>query len=92
MEDNIEDITQIDFEIWSNHSSNGISVAEPSLNGVLDNRLGITNYLLECPFCGETSLRCMGHFGHIEVEPVFPIGYQFYLNKILNQSSPRTKF
>jgi DNA-directed RNA polymerase II subunit RPB1 len=98
--DNIESILRIDFEIWSNSSIiensaiadiNGISVAETSFNGetvyngVLDKRLGVTNRIQECTTCGETPLKCPGHFGHIKfVEPVFHMGYLLYLKKILS--------
>src|SRR5271165_2008975 len=92
--DNIESITRIDFEIWSNSSvkansaiedENGLTVADTSFNGeivrdgVLDKRLGVTNRIQECDTCGETPLKCPGHFGHIKfVEPVFHIGYLTY--------------
>lgn len=95
----IESITRIDFEIWSNaniidHSATpgaGITVAETSFNGeivhngVLDKRLGVTNRIDECDTCGETPLKCPGHFGHIKfVEPVFHLGYLIYVKNILS--------
>ena len=52
------------------------SGSEPVQNGVIDKRLGVTEPNLECGTCGETAMRCPGHFGHIKfVEPVFHMGY-----------------
>lgn len=98
--DNIESIVRIDFEVWSNvniertsaiSDVNGITVAETSFNGeivhngVLDKRLGVTNRNQECDTCGETPLKCPGHFGHIKlVEPVFHMGYLPYIKNILS--------
>ncbi|AEQ60694.1 DNA directed RNA polymerase (II) subunit 1 [Acanthamoeba castellanii mamavirus] len=58
---------------------------EPVQGGVIDKRLGVTESHLECSTCGETALRCPGHFGHIKfVEPVFHMGYLIYLKHILS--------
>lgn len=98
--DTVESITRVDFEIYSNadiiadsviSDPNGITVAEiynngePVHNGVIDRRLGVTENKLECGTCGETALKCPGHFGHIKfVEPVFHMGYLLFLKNILS--------
>lgn len=98
--DNVENITRIDFSIYSNSQvvddsaisdPNGITNAEinnngePVQGGVIDKRLGVTESKLECATCGETALTCPGHFGHIRfVEPVFHMGFLQYLKNILS--------
>lgn len=98
--DTVESITRIDFCIYRNEDvlkdsaisdPNGITIAEiyangePVEGGVIDKRLGITEYRTECATCGETALRCPGHFGHIRfVEPVFHMGFLLYLKNIFS--------
>lgn len=49
---------------------------KPQPNGVLDNRLGISNKTTICPTCGNKLADCAGHFGYVKLEmPVFHIGY-----------------
>ena len=97
--DSIENITRIDFNIYGNHEivldsaipdPDGITVAEihnnnePVEKGAIDKRLGITDKG-ECGTCGETALKCPGHFGHIKlVEPVFHIGFLSFVKNILS--------
>lgn len=98
--DTIENITRIDFSIYSNadvvkdsviSDPNGVTVAEiynngePVQGGAIDKRLGVTEHKLECGTCGETALKCPGHFGHIRfVEPVFHMGFLLFLKNILS--------
>lgn len=98
--DTVENITRVDFSILSNSDvlkdsvisdPNGITQAEinnngePVQGGALDTRLGVTENKKECRTCGETALKCPGHFGHIKfVEPVFHMGYLSYLKNILS--------
>ena len=98
--DTVESITRIDFSIYSNYDvlrdsaiadPNGITVAEiynngePVQGGAIDKRLGVTEHKLECGTCGETALKCPGHFGHIRfVEPVFHMGFLSFLKNILS--------
>lgn len=98
--DNIESITRIDFSIYSNHDiikdsaisdPNGINIAEiysngePTPYGVVDTRLGVTENKVYCKTCGETALKCPGHFGHIKLaEPVFHMGFLGFLKNVLN--------
>ncbi|KAK9819626.1 hypothetical protein WJX72_000381 [[Myrmecia] bisecta] len=45
-------------------------------NGVLDQRLGVSNKQALCQTCGQKLAECTGHFGYIKLElPVFHIGY-----------------
>lgn len=49
---------------------------EPKTGGLIDKRLGVTDYNMLCDTCGLTSQECPGHFGHIELaEEVFHYGY-----------------
>lgn len=100
--DNIENITRIDFNIYSNSDIiadsvisdvNGITIADindntgkPITGGVNDRRLGVTENKYECGTCGETALKCPGHFGHTKfIDPVFHIGFLLlYLKNILS--------
>src|SRR5271154_2207312 len=98
--DTVENITRIDFSIYSNSDilkdsaisdPGGLNVAEiysnsePVQNGVIDKRLGVIEKNLECATCGETAMRCPGHFGHIKlVEPVFNMGFLLFLKNILS--------
>ena len=58
---------------------------EPVIGGLVDKRMGITDSHLECATCGHNSIKCPGHFGHIELaEPVYHVGYIPYIKKILS--------
>lgn len=97
--DDIESIVRIDFCISTNKLNqedsaiadvNGITVAEisnngePVVNGVIDKRLGVTEPKITCNTCGETALKCPGHFGHIRLDQaVYHMGYLLYLKDIL---------
>ena len=98
--DTVESITRIDFSIYSNPDvlkdsaiadPNGITIAEiynngePVKGGAIDKRLGVTENKFECDTCGESALKCPGHFGHIKfVEPVFHMGFLSFLKNILS--------
>ena len=48
----------------------------PARGGLLDLRLGTTDYNQECATCGLSHEHCPGHFGHAELaEPVFHLGF-----------------
>lgn len=97
--DTVESITRVDFSIYNNHDvradsaiadPNGITIAEIYNNGeavqggAFDTRLGVIENKVECGTCGETALKCPGHFGHIRfVEPVFHMGFLPFLKNIL---------
>lgn len=99
-DDRIQHIERIEFSVFGNDeirsgsafgkNSNGIDIAElydntePRPGGLIDSRMGITDYHLLCGTCGLNTDDCVGHFGHIELaEPVYNIGYINHIIKIL---------
>jgi DNA-directed RNA polymerase subunit A' len=86
----------IKFSIWSPVEVRRFSVAEvtapetydedgmPVQGGLMDNRLGTLEPGQKCATCGNTSARCPGHFGHIELaEPVLHIAFIDDVHKLL---------
>eukprot|EP00792_Barthelona_sp_PAP020_P001570 TRINITY_DN1250_c0_g1_i1.p1 TRINITY_DN1250_c0_g1~~TRINITY_DN1250_c0_g1_i1.p1 ORF type:complete len:1453 (+),score=408.69 TRINITY_DN1250_c0_g1_i1:32-4390(+) len=62
-----------------------VSTREPSFNGVLDPRLGISSKSALCKTCGKRLEECPGHFAYINLcKPVFHIGYIPNIIDILN--------
>lgn len=58
---------------------------EPKQGGLIDKRLGVSDYHILCDTCGLTTNDCPGHFGHIELaEEVFHYGYLDTVKNILN--------
>jgi len=58
---------------------------EPKQGGLIDKRLGVTDYNMVCDTCGLTTNDCPGHFGHTELaEPVFHYGYKDIVKNILS--------
>jgi DNA-directed RNA polymerase subunit A' len=56
----------------------------PVQGGLMDNRLGTLEPGQKCATCGNTSARCPGHFGHIELaEPVLHIAFIDDIHKLL---------
>lgn len=63
---------------------------EPTKNGLIDQRMGVTNNDLECMKCGLGTNYCPGHSGHIDLaEKVFHMGYYEYVLSILRCVCPR---
>jgi len=59
---------------------------EPTQNGVLDKRLGISGKTAHCLTCGLRLQDCTGHFGHIRLPlPAFHIGYIKFTISILQE-------
>ena len=55
------------------YDGTGVDVVE---YGPLDLRLGTCFHTLTCETCGESSHKCVGHFGHINLAlPCYHIGY-----------------
>ena len=76
---------------------NGISLpdsyenSEPRRSGLVDPRLGISERHLDCATCGQNSIDCPGHFGHMKLEePVYNIIYLPIIKKILSCVDLRT--
>ena len=96
MEEPVKILGGIKFSIWSPVEVRKFSVAEvtapetydedgmPVQGGLMDNRLGTLEPGQKCATCGNTSARCPGHFGHIELaEPVLHIAFIDDIHKLL---------
>ena len=99
-EENINYITQIQFNIFSNENiinnssiteKDGIVIpetydgGEPKRGGIVDTRLGITDGNLECAYCGLNANNCPGHFGHTQLaQPIFHYGFLNHVRNILS--------
>src|ERR671911_28837 len=96
MEEAVKILGGIKFSIWSPVEVRKFSVAEitapetydedgmPVQGGLMDNRLGTLEPGQKCATCGNTSARCPGHFGHIELaEPVLHIAFIDDIHKLL---------
>ena len=94
---NLKEIGGIRFSILSPSEVRKYSVTEitapetydedglPVQGGLMDNRLGTLEPGQKCATCGNTALRCPGHFGHIELaEPVLHIAFAEEVNKLLH--------
>lgn len=96
MEDSVKILGGIKFSVWSPIEVRKLSVAEitapetydedgmPVQGGLMDNRLGTLEPGQKCATCGNTSAKCPGHFGHIELaEPVLHIAFVDDIHKLL---------
>ena len=97
---NILQIARIEFCVFGNqevkrysviNDVNGINIpesydnGEPKQGGLIDKRLGVTDYNMYCDTCGLMTNDCPGHFGHTELaEEVFHYGYLDIVKNILN--------
>jgi len=86
----------IKFSVWSPNEIRKYSVAEITApetydedgmsvqGGLMDGRLGTLEPGQKCLTCGNTSARCPGHFGHIELaEPILHIAFIENIRKLL---------
>jgi DNA-directed RNA polymerase II subunit RPB1 len=106
-DDTIVNIKSIRFSAFGNteillnsvteQDPNGITLpdsyenSEPRRSGLVDPRLGISERHLDCATCGQNSIDCPGHFGHMKLEePVYNIIYLPYVKKILSCVDLRT--
>ena len=92
----VKSIQGIKFSVWSPNEIRKYSVAEITApetydedgmavqGGLMDGRLGTLEPGQKCLTCGNTSARCPGHFGHIELaEPVLHIAFIDNIHKLL---------
>jgi DNA-directed RNA polymerase II subunit RPB1 len=103
----ILNIKRIEFSVFGNkeillnsateQDPNGISLpdsyenSEPRRSGLVDPRLGISERHLDCATCGQNSIDCPGHFGHMKLEePVYNIIYLPTIKKLLSCVDLRT--
>jgi DNA-directed RNA polymerase subunit A' len=90
-------IGEVHFGILSPQEIRRLSVAEiqaadtydedgaPILGGLMDGRLGTLEPRQRCKTCGNTALRCPGHFGHIELAvPIIHIEFTKIIHNLLN--------
>ena len=57
----------------------------PIPSGLMDERLGTLEPRAKCKTCGNTAVRCPGHFGHIELAtPIIHVGFVKYIHEFLN--------
>ena len=95
----IKKINAIRFSVWSPLEIRKYSVCEITApetydedgmavqGGLMDGRLGTLEPGQKCLTCGNTSARCPGHFGHIELaEPVLHISFIDDIHKLLNST------
>src|ERR671939_191447 len=96
MDESAKILGGIKFSVWSPTEVRKFSVAEitapetydedgmPVQGGLMDNRLGTLEPGQKCSTCGNTSVKCPGHFGHIELaEPVLHIAFVDDIHKLL---------
>jgi DNA-directed RNA polymerase subunit A' len=96
LEDSLKILGGIKFTVWSPVEVRKFSVAEvtapetydedgmPVQGGLMDSRLGTLEPGQKCGTCGNTSAKCPGHFGHIELaEPVLHIAFVDDIHKLL---------
>ena len=92
----IKAVGGIKFSVWSPNEIRKYSVSEITApetydedgmavqGGLMDGRLGTLEPGQKCITCGNTSARCPGHFGHIELaEPVLHIAFIDNIHKLL---------
>ncbi|MCP8315205.1 MAG: DNA-directed RNA polymerase subunit A' [archaeon] len=96
LEESIKTIGSIKFAVFSPSEIRRYSVTEitapetydedgmPVQGGLMDNRLGTLEPGQKCATCGNTTARCPGHFGHIELaEPLLHIAFVDVVHKLL---------
>jgi len=96
VEESVKIIGGIKFSVWSPSEVRKYSVAEITApetydedgmsvqGGLMDGRLGTLEPGQKCATCGNTSAKCPGHFGHIELaEPVLHIAFVDNIHKLL---------
>jgi len=95
----IKAIAGIRFSVWSPTEIRKYSVAEITApetydedgmavqGGLMDGRLGTLEPGQKCLTCGNTSARCPGHFGHLELaEPILHIAFIDNIYKLLQST------
>ncbi|MCW3985042.1 MAG: DNA-directed RNA polymerase subunit A' [Candidatus Bathyarchaeota archaeon] len=90
-------IDELRFGLFSPRELRRLSVSEiqtadtydedgaPIISGLMDGRLGTLEPRQRCKTCGNTAIRCPGHFGHIELAvPIIHIVFTKIIHKLLN--------
>ncbi len=89
-------INELRFGVFSPQEIRRLSVAEiqtadtydedgaPITSGLMDGRLGTLEPRQRCKTCGNTAIRCPGHFGHIELAvPIIHIEFTKIIHNLL---------
>ncbi|MCW3981479.1 MAG: DNA-directed RNA polymerase subunit A' [Candidatus Bathyarchaeota archaeon] len=89
-------IDEIRFGLFSPRKLRRLSVTEiqtadtydedgaPITSGLMDGRLGTLEPRQRCKTCGNTAIRCPGHFGHVELAvPIVHIAFTKIIHKLL---------
>jgi len=89
-------IDELQFGLLSPQKLRRLSVAEiqtadtydedgaPITSGLMDGRLGTLEPRQRCKTCGNTAIRCPGHFGHIELAvPIIHIAFTKIIHNLL---------
>jgi DNA-directed RNA polymerase subunit A' len=89
-------IEELYFGVFSPQDIRRLSVAEiqtadtydedgaPITSGLMDGRLGTLEPRQRCKTCGNTAIRCPGHFGHIELAvPIIHIEFTKIIHNLL---------
>ncbi len=92
-------VDQISFGLFSPQDIRKLSVAEIQtpdtydedgasiITGLMDGRLGTLEPRQRCKTCGNTAIRCPGHFGHIELAvPIIHIEFTKIIYKLLKST------
>jgi len=92
-------VDQLYFGIMSPQDIRRLSVAEiqtadtydedgaPITSGLMDGRLGTLEPRQRCKTCGNTAIRCPGHFGHIELAvPIIHVEFTKIIYDVLNST------
>ena len=92
-------VDQVYFGIMSPQDIRRLSVAEiqtadtydedgaPITSGLMDGRLGTLEPRQRCRTCGNTAIRCPGHFGHIELAaPIIHVEFTKIVHDLLNST------
>jgi DNA-directed RNA polymerase subunit A' len=92
-------VDQIYFGVMSPQDIRRLSVAEiqtadtydedgaPITSGLMDGRLGTLEPRQRCRTCGNTAIRCPGHFGHIELAaPIIHVEFTKIVQDLMNST------
>ncbi|UCH32666.1 MAG: DNA-directed RNA polymerase subunit A' [Candidatus Bathyarchaeota archaeon] len=90
-------INELRFGLFSPQKLRRLSVVEiqtadtydedgaPITSGLMDGRLGTLEPRQRCKTCGNTAIRCPGHFGHVELAvPIVHIEFTKIVHNLLN--------
>ena len=89
-------IDELQFGLFSPQELRRLSVVEiqtadtydedgaPIMSGLMDGRLGTLEPRQRCKTCGNTAIRCPGHFGHVELAvPIIHIEFTKIIHNLL---------